>query len=145
MPEHVLMSEIEIITDGGRRRRWSANEKMRIVEGKEDQERPQWGVSPTNLEEGASILVVARRNGVAPNLLYRWRRLMLDGGAVAVSEDDDVSSNRAVRQMEERIRELERQLGRKTLEVEILKEALDKTRSKKRTWLAQSQPKDGSR
>ena len=24
MPEHVLMSEIEIITDGGRRRRWSS-------------------------------------------------------------------------------------------------------------------------
>jgi transposase len=131
MPEHVLMSEIEIITDGGRRRRWSASEKMRIVE--------------ETLEEGASISVVARRNGVAPNLLYRCRRLMLDGGAVAVSEDDDVTSNRAVRQMEERIRELERQLGRKTLEVEILKEALDKTRSKKRTWLAQSQPKDGSR
>jgi hypothetical protein len=28
MPEDVLMSEIEIITDGGRRRRWSASEKM---------------------------------------------------------------------------------------------------------------------
>jgi transposase len=82
---------------------------------------------------------------------------MQDGGAVAVSEDDDVTSNRAVRQMEDRIRELERQLGRKTLEVEILKEALDKTRSKashcpplvrgqwRATWLAQSQPKDGSR
>jgi transposase len=125
------MSEIAIITDGGRRRRWSANEKVRIVE--------------ETLEEGTSISVVARRNGVAPNLLYRWRRLMLDGGAVAVSEDDDVTSNRTVRQMEERIRELERQLGRKTLEVEILKEALDKSRSKNRMWLAQSQPKDGSR
>lgn len=64
MPEHVLMSEIEIITDGGRRR-WSAAEKFRIVE--------------ETLDEGASISVVARRNGVAPNLLYRWRRLMLDG------------------------------------------------------------------
>jgi len=31
MPEHVLMSEIEIITDDGRRRHWSASEKMRIV------------------------------------------------------------------------------------------------------------------
>jgi transposase len=31
MPEHVLMSEIEIITDGGRRRRWSASEKMSAV------------------------------------------------------------------------------------------------------------------
>ena len=131
MPEHVLMSDYEIITDGGRRRRWPAAEKLRIVE--------------ETLEDGASISVVARRNGVAPNLLYRWRRLMLDGGAVAVSEDDDVTSNRAVRQMEDRIRELERQLGRKTLEVEILKEALDKTRSKKRMWLAKSQPKDGFR
>jgi transposase len=131
MPEQVLLSEIEIITDGGRRRRWPATEKLRIVE--------------ETLEDGASISVVARRNGVAPNLLYRWRRLMLDGGAVAVSEDDDVTSNRAVRQMEDRIRELERQLGRKTLEVEILKEALDKTRSKKRTWLVQSRPKGGSR
>jgi len=131
MPEHVLMSDYEIITDGGRRRRWSSVEKLRIVE--------------ETLEDGASISVVARRNGVAANLLYRWRRLMLDGGAVAVSGDDDVTSNRAVRQMEERIRELERQLGRKTLEVEILKEALDKSRSKKPTWLAQSQPKGGSR
>lgn len=69
MPEHVLLSEIEIITDGGRRRRWSAREELRIVE--------------ETLEEGTSISVVARRNGVAPNLLYRWRRLMLDGGAAA--------------------------------------------------------------
>ncbi|HEX2219948.1 MAG TPA: IS3 family transposase [Gemmatimonadales bacterium] len=117
MPGHVLMSEIEIITDGGRRRRWSAAEKLRIVEG--------------TLDERESISVVARRNGVAPNLLYRWRRLMLEGGSVAVTGDDEVTSNKAVRQMEDRIRELERQLGRKTLEVEILKEALDKSRGKK--------------
>ena len=32
MPQHVLMSGIEIITDGGRCRRWSAAEKLRIVE-----------------------------------------------------------------------------------------------------------------
>jgi transposase len=88
------MSDVEIITDGGRRRRWSASEGLRIVE--------------QTLEEDASISIVARRNGVAPNLLYRWRRLMLEGGAVAVSAGDDVTSNRAVRQMEDRIRELGR-------------------------------------
>ncbi len=32
MPKHMLMSEIEIITDGGRRRRWPVTEKLRIVE-----------------------------------------------------------------------------------------------------------------
>jgi len=125
------MSDFEIITDGGRGRRRSSSEKLRIVK--------------ETLDETASISIVARRNGVAPNLLYRWRRLTLEGAAVAMSGGDDVRSNRAVRQMEDRIRELERQLGRKTLEVEILKEALDKSRSKKLTWLAQSQPKDGSR
>ena len=54
MPEHVLMSDLEIITDGGRRRRWSAAEKLRIVE--------------ETLDERASISVVARRDGVAANL-----------------------------------------------------------------------------
>ena len=135
MPEHVLTPEVEIITDGGRRRRWTAGEKLRIVEGEAE----------PNLDERASISVVARRNGVGANLLYRWRRLMLEGGSVAVTDDDDVTSNRVVRQMNERIRELERQLGRKTMEVEILKEALEKARPKKPMWLVQSQPKDGSR
>jgi transposase len=46
--------------------------------------------------------------------------------------------------MENRIRELERQLGRKTMEVEILKEALDKSRAKKPTLLAQSLKPGGS-
>lgn len=131
MPEHVFMSEVEIITDGGRRRRWTAAEKLRIVE--------------ETLDERASISVVARRNGVAPNLLYRWRRLMLEGGSVAVAEDDDVTSNKVVRQLEDRVRELERQLGRKTLEAEILREALDKSQSKKLTWLARSPLKDDFR
>lgn len=118
------MSNYEIITDGGRRRRWTASEKLRIVE--------------ETLDGRSSISVVARRNGVAPNLLYRWRRLMLEGGSIAVTGDDDVTSNRLVRQMEQRIRELERQLGRKTLEAEILKEALDKARPKKPSLLTRS-------
>ena len=135
MPEHVLTPEVEIITDGGRRRCWTATETLGIVEGEAE----------PNGDGRTSILVVARRNGVGANLLYRWRRLMLEGGSVAVTDDDDVTSNRVVRQMDERIRELERQLGRRTMEVEILKEALDKARPKKPMWLASSQAKDGSR
>ena len=124
----MLMSEVEIITDGGRRRRWSSAEKLRIVE--------------ETLNGSESISAVARRNGVAPNLLYRWRKLMLEGGSVAVTGDDDVTSNKKVRQMEDRIRELERQLGRKTMEAEILREALDRSRAKK-TDLACRVAEDG--
>lgn len=125
------MSEIEIITDGGRRRYWSAAEKLRIVE--------------ETLDGRETVSAVSRRNGVAPNLLYRWRRLMLEGGSVAVTGDEGVTSNRQVRQLEDRVRELERQLGRKTLEVEILKEALAKSGTKKPTLLVRSPLTDGLR
>ena len=90
------------------------------------------------LQSGESLSAVARRNGVAPNLLYRWRRLMTEGGAIAVQADDAVTGNGDVRRLEERVRELERQLGRKTLEAEILKEALAKAQGKKPGLLARS-------
>ena len=63
MPRHVLMSEIEIVPDGGRRRRWTAAGKLRIVE--------------ETLDGQASLSAVARRNGVASDLPHRSRRLML--------------------------------------------------------------------
>lgn len=122
---------IEVITGVARRRRWSAEQKLRIIE--------------ESLEPGESVSSVARRHGVAPNLLYRWRRLMSEGGAVAVQADDGVTGNGEVRRLEERVRELERQLGRKTLEVEILKEALAKSQSKKQTLLFSSLLKGSSR
>jgi transposase len=43
-----------------------------------------------------------------------------------------------VRRLEDRVRELERLLGRKTMEVEILKEALDLARVKKPTLLSRT-------
>jgi transposase len=136
MPEHRLVSDdefqrIEVITGVARRRRWSAEQKLRIVED--------------SLQSSESVSVVARRHGVAPNLLFRWRRLASEGGAAAVTADDGVTSNVEVRRLEERIRELERQLGRKTLEVEILKEAIARSRAKKPTLLAASRSAGASR
>lgn len=121
---------IEVITGVARRRRWSAEQKLRIVE--------------ESFHSGDSVSVVARRHGVAPNLLFRWRKLASEGGAVAVSADDGVTGNADVRRLEERVRELERQLGRKTLEVEILKEAVAKSRVKKPILHIGSRPRDGS-
>lgn len=126
----MLMDNVEIIVDGGRRRYWSGSDKLRIVE--------------EALASEGTISSVARRNGVPPNLLYRWRKLMLEGGSVAVTGDDSVTSDKEVRQLEQRIRELERALGKKTLEVEILKEAIDKSRSKKQKWQSQSLLNGGS-
>ena len=50
-----------------------------------------------------------------------------------------------MRQREDRIRELERELGRKTMEAKIMREVLDKSRSRKPTLLAGSLKTDRSR
>ena len=122
---------VEVITGVARRRYWPAHEKLRIVE--------------ESLAPGASVSAVARRNGVAPNLLFRWRRLMDEGGAMAVGSNEPVVGASEVRKLEDRVRELERLLGRKTMENEVLREALAKTQAKKPTWRLPSPPRDGSR
>lgn len=49
---------------------------------------------------------------------------MTEGGKEAVWADDEVVASAEVRALEKRIRELERVLGKKTLENEILREAV---------------------
>lgn len=107
---------VEVVTSV-QRRRWTLAEKLRIVE--------------ESSQPGMSVSFVARRHGVAPNLLFRWRKLMSDGGKVAMQADDQVVGAAEVRSLKKRIRELERLLGKKTMEVEILKEAIELAREKK--------------
>lgn len=133
--KHRLMSDdyqrIELITGAVRRRHWTTEQKLQIIE--------------ESFQPGETVSSVARRRGVAPNLLYRWRRLMTEGGAAAVGSDEPVVGSSEVRRLEERVRELERMLGRKTMEVEIFREALAKSESKKPSLRLLSQPKDASR
>jgi len=122
---------IEVITGEARRRHWTTEQKLRIIE--------------ESFQAGETVSSTARRHGVAPNLLYRWRRLLSEGGAAAVESDEPVVGTSEVKKLEDRIRELERMLGRKTLEAEILREALAKANSKKPILQPVLLPKDGSR
>ena len=63
---------------------------------------------------------------------------MSQGGKEAVRADDEVVAASEVRRLEERVRELERLLGRKTMEAELLKEALDLARAEKPMLLSRS-------
>ena len=83
------------------------------------------------LEPSSSISLVARRNGVSSSLLFRWRRLMQQGELESLGADEQVVPLSEAKQLQARVRELERLLGKKTLEAEILKEALELSRSKK--------------
>ena len=63
---------------------------------------------------------------------------------MAVGRNEPVVGASEGRKLEDRVRDLERLLGRKTMEVEILKEALAKSGPEERTWLPPSPPKDSS-
>ena len=122
---------VELLTGDVRRRRWTTEQKLTIIE--------------QSFEPGETVSSTARRYGVAPNLRYRWRRLLSEGGAAAVDCDEPVVGNSEVKKLENRVRELERMLGRKTTEAELLREALSKADSKKRISRPILLPKDGSR
>ena len=120
-------NRVEIITAIQRRRRWTAAQKMRIVE--------------ETFEPGATVSEVARRHEVAPNQLFTWRRLAAQGALTAAGAGEEVVPASEYRALQNQVRELQRLLGKKTLEAEILKETLDRTGSKKRllrsSWSAQ--------
>jgi transposase len=105
----------------GRRRRHSVEEKRRLVEE---------ATSPGN-----SVSMVARKYGVSASQLFRWRRLAEEGALEAMSADEAVVPESEVKQLRNQIRELQRLLGKKTLECEILKEAVELTRAPKKLLL----------
>ena len=108
---------IEVLSSIQRRRRYSLDEKMAVL--------------AEAAQPGMSISYVARRHGISPSLLFGWRRRMSEGGKEAVRADDSVVASSEVRALEKRVRELERVLGKKTLENEILREALKIAQEKK--------------
>ena len=110
---------VEVFGPIQRRRRYSVEQKLRVLE--------------EAAEPGMTISFVARQHGISPSLLFHWRRRMAEGGKEAVRADDAVVSASEVRALQRRIRELERVLGRKTLENEILREAVKVANEKKLT------------
>jgi transposase len=60
---------VEIITGRERRRRWSVEDKLKIV--------------AETLEPGASVNQIAARHDVYPGLLFTWRRQMRSGKLAA--------------------------------------------------------------
>src|SRR5262252_9087909 len=93
------IDRVEVITSVQRRRRWSAEEKARIVQ---ETYAPRMSVS-----------LVARRRGIAPNQLFSWRRLYAEGVLSAVGAGEKVVPASEYRALQRQVRELRRLLGKK--------------------------------
>ncbi|SPK77651.1 transposase (plasmid) [Cupriavidus taiwanensis] len=105
----------EALSEPERRRRRSVHEKLAIVQ--------------ETLEPGVTVLEVARRHEVNPNQVSAWRKQYQDGTLAPLSIGEAlVPASQLAAAMNE-IRELQRLLGKKTQEAEILKEATEHTPS----------------
>ena len=77
----------------------------------------KWQIVQEGMKSG-NIAETCRRHGVAPNLFYRWKDEAEQGAKAALGGR---SAAAAETEKDRRIRQLERTLGRKSLEIEILK------------------------
>jgi len=85
---------------------------------------------PQTLEPGATVFGVARRQ-VNANQVFAWRKLYRDGSLSAVSAGEHVVPASDVAEAMRQIPELQRLLDKKTMEVEILREAMEYSRAEK--------------
>lgn len=113
---------VEVLTGPECRRRWSTEEKLAMVR--------------ESCEPGNTVSMVARQHGVNPNQLFHWRKLYQDGSLSAVSAGEEVVPASELNEALKQVRELQRLLGKKTMENEILREAVEVMKSRK--WIARS-------
>lgn len=110
-------TKIEVVTSLQRRRRWSVAEKLEILTEAEN--------------PGMSMSYVARKHGIAASQIFHWKKLKETGAITAADSGGEVVPISEIKELQERVKRLERILGRKTEEVEILKEAVRIGREKK--------------
>lgn len=113
----ISKEKIQVVTSVERRRRWTPEEKRSIVQ--------------ETYQPGMNLSIIARKYGMFPSQLFTWRRLMEDGGMKGISSQDEVVPKSQFKELEKRLRETERVLGKKTLENEILREAVKLAQEKK--------------
>jgi transposase len=117
-PSHNV-EPLEVLTQPEQRRRRSVEEKLAIVR--------------ETFEPGATVSGVARRHQVNAKQVFGWRKLYQDGSLSAVTAGEQVVPASDLAEAMKQIRELQRLLGKKTMEVEILREAVEYGRAKKLT------------
>ena len=120
-----------VASQDGRRRRFWKRQKQEIGE--------------ETYQVGMSASLVARKYGISPSQVLNWRRNMEAGRYDAAVEGAEMSSAAEIKGYQERIRRLERLLGQRTEDIEVLCEALRIGREKELISRAPLRGEIGSR
>ncbi|AXC58438.1 IS3-like element IS2 family transposase [Shigella flexneri] len=113
----VIGEQIIDVLGPEKRRRRTTQEKIAIVQ--------------QSFEPGMTVSLVARQHGVAASQLFLWRKQYQEGSLTAVAAGEQVVPASELAAAMKQIKELQRLLGKKTMENELLKEAVEYGRGKK--------------
>lgn len=81
-----------------------------------------------------TLAELSRELTVSPSVVRRWQALREHGGRTAVAANGNVVPASELRAAQQRIKELERALGKKVMEVEILQAARDEVKKRPRYY-----------
>lgn len=86
---------------------------------------------------------LSRELGVARSLIQRWKHLATKGAETAVGSNGDVVPLADLRTAQTRIKELERLVGKQTMELEILRAAREEVKKRPRWYGGSAKPPEG--
>lgn len=81
-----------------------------------------------------TVAELAREVSISPQLVRQWQRLSTNGSTAAVTANEEVVPVSELRAAQQRIKELERALGKKAMEIEILQAARDEVKKRPRFY-----------
>ena len=104
------MSGPVAIKQSGYRNRLTAEQKLAIVQA--------------SFEPGALVVEVARKCNVGVSSLVKWRKHALEGSLMSVKDNAPAVSANEVKKLKKEIKQLQQLLGKKSLQIELLQEAV---------------------
>jgi|SRR3989338_652425 len=99
------------------RRRLTAEQKLTIVQA--------------SFEPGVLVFEVARKYNVGLSSLIKWRKCATQGSLMSVKDEQPSISAKEAKKLKNEVKQLQRLVGKKSQQIEILQEAIEIAREKK--------------
>ena len=108
---------VEIIEQSKLRRHLTAEKKLAIVKA--------------SYAADVTVAEIARKYNIGLSTLIKWRKYALEGSLMSVKENTPPASAAEVKKLKKEVQQLQKLLGKKSLQIEILQEAVELAREKK--------------